>query len=185
MQPFWDVQDEDLYVKKAHYLWRPTEHDMVSIGRNGRESLVNSLTWHPVLPPGQELKRTQLPNGRKLLELNLHDIPAFSSEEYMPPVLSSMYHVDFYYSPYRTPQESFGVRKESIGPQTQTSSSATAITSAKQRRNTLLAPQRTKTNCASCMPWHNRSTTRITRAGTMRQRTRTRDSSRSSRLRTC
>lgn len=103
--PFWDVQDEDLYVKKAHFLWKPTDKELVSTGRGGRESYTDTLVWHPVLPTGQEIKRTRLPNGRLLLELDLHDIPAFSSEQYMPPAASSMYHVIFYYSPYHTPQE--------------------------------------------------------------------------------
>ncbi|GAA3746752.1 DUF3857 and transglutaminase domain-containing protein [Terriglobus aquaticus] len=104
-QPFWDVQDEDLYIRKAHFLWRPTQHDMFSVGRGGRESLVNTLVWHPVLPAGQQIKNTVLASGKRVLELDLHDIPAFSSEEYMPPSGSAMYHVDFYYSPYHTPQE--------------------------------------------------------------------------------
>ena len=103
--PFWDVQDEDLYVKKAQYLWKPTDKELVSTGRGGRESYTSTLVWHPVLPEGQQIKHTQLPNGRQLLELELHDIPAFSSEEDMPPEAGSIYHVNFYYSPYKSAQE--------------------------------------------------------------------------------
>lgn len=103
--PFWDVQEEDLYVRKGHYVWKPTDKELVSTGRGGRESYTSMLNWHPVLPAGQEIKRTSLPTGRVLLELNVHDVPAFSSEEFMPPMGSSIYHVNFYYSPYRTAQD--------------------------------------------------------------------------------
>lgn len=102
--PYWEIQT-DLYLRRGHYLWKPTDRELLSTSRGGHESLTSSLTWNPVLPPGVEVAKTRLPTGRALLELNVKDVPPFGREEYMPPIQSSRYHVDFYYSPYKSPQE--------------------------------------------------------------------------------
>jgi hypothetical protein len=43
--PTWFIQSE-LYLRKAHYRFVPTEHELTS----GRDQLVSSLIWLPLLP---------------------------------------------------------------------------------------------------------------------------------------
>lgn len=101
--PYWDIQT-DLFLRKGHFLWKPTDKELTHSSR-GREATTSTLVWDPVLPKGTEVKRTNLPNGRLNLEVNIQNVPPFATDEYMPPMQSSIYHVYFYYSPYHTAQE--------------------------------------------------------------------------------
>ena len=103
--PEWDIQSEDLYLRKGHFLWKPTNKDLLSRSRGGHEDLTSTLVWNAVLPKGVEVKRTVTGLNRVLLEVNVQNVPPFGVEEYMPPIQSTAYHVYFYYSPYRTPQD--------------------------------------------------------------------------------
>ena len=106
--PRWIVQN-DLYLRKAHFYWRPTDRQLST--DDGR-SVSTSVAWTPILPPGVQVKNTSAPtagvihgDGTSIIELNVEDIPPSSEEEYMPPLGSLGYRVMFYYSPYRTPEE--------------------------------------------------------------------------------
>jgi Domain of Unknown Function with PDB structure (DUF3857)/Transglutaminase-like superfamily len=105
MAPRWFVQS-DLFTRKAHYVWKPTNKELVT--NDDRGQLTNSIAWFPVLPATAEFKNTRLPgggisgDGRLTFELNIHDVPPAPEEEYMPPIASLSYRVLFYYSPYRT-----------------------------------------------------------------------------------
>ena len=106
--PSWIIQSE-LYTRKAHYLWRPTDKRLVAKGEHGEE-LTNMLAWTPLLPKGFEVKQSRITgtgndNFHTVLELNIHDIAPIPNEEYMPPLGSLAYRVLFYYSPYRTMDE--------------------------------------------------------------------------------
>ncbi len=103
--PEWDIQSEDLYLRKGHFLWKPTDKTLLSTSRGGHEDLTSRLVWNAVLPKGVEVQKTVLPSGRMLLEVNVQNVPPFGAEEYMPPMQSTAYHVYFYYSPYHSPQE--------------------------------------------------------------------------------
>jgi len=105
--PDWYIQS-DLFTRKAHYLWRPTNKQLITSDDRGQ--LTNSIAWTPILPPGAELKHSQTPGTglmepRHILELNVHDIPPSPSEDFMPPISSFTYRVLFYYTPYRTGDE--------------------------------------------------------------------------------
>ncbi len=102
--PEWDIQT-DLYLRKGHFLWRPTNKELLHTSRGGHEATTSMLVWSDALPKGVTLQKTTLPTGRLLLEVNVQNIPPFGLEEYMPPIQSTAYHVYFYYSPYRTPVE--------------------------------------------------------------------------------
>ncbi len=102
--PDWEIQT-DLYLRKGHFLWKPTDKELLSTTRGGRQSGTSTLVWSDVLPKGVEMSKTRLPNGRLLLEVSVHDVAPFGREEYMPPFQTAAYHVFFYYSPYHTPQE--------------------------------------------------------------------------------
>jgi hypothetical protein len=108
MAPQWYVQS-DLYTRKAHFIWRPTNETLVT--NDGRGQLTNGIFWTPILPTDAEFKNTRLPpqgmdtNGQLIFELNVHDVPPVPQEEYMPPISSLSYRVLFYYTPYRTQEE--------------------------------------------------------------------------------
>lgn len=109
MSPDWYIQS-DLYLRKGHYVWKPTNKQLVS-RRGGREQLTNSIGWFPILPAGATVQQSQLPpvspdpDGQLIFDLQVHDIPPAPREEYMPPISSFTYRVLFYYSPYRTSEE--------------------------------------------------------------------------------
>ncbi len=104
LSPDWDIQT-DLYLRKGHFLWRPTDKELLHTSRGGHESSTSVLVWNDALPKGVTLSPTHLPNGRLMLEVTVQNVPPFGLEEYMPPIESTAYHVYFYYSPYRTPQD--------------------------------------------------------------------------------
>jgi hypothetical protein len=107
--PYWSVQS-DLYTRKAHFVWRPTDEPLLVAGEHG-EQLTSVIAWAPILPVGVEVKQSRLPptldapQGQKLLELNVESITPIPEDEYMPPIRSFSYRVQFYYSPYRTVAE--------------------------------------------------------------------------------
>ena len=106
MAPSWYVQS-DLYTRKAHYMWKPTDKQLVT--NDDRGQLTSMVFWFPVLPATADFKNTRLPasgigggEGRLIFELNIHDVPPAPEEEYMPPISSLSYRVLFYYSPYHS-----------------------------------------------------------------------------------
>lgn len=107
--PVWIVQD-DLYLRKGHFLWRPTDGLLYS--SDARAQKKTSIEWTPLLPVGAAVKMTTLPNsalteqiGTRQLELSIEDVAASPNEEYMPPIGSLGYRVLFYYSAYRNGEE--------------------------------------------------------------------------------
>jgi hypothetical protein len=102
MEPQWYIQS-DLYTRRAHYLWRPTQHDLV----NDKGDLISgAIEWAPILPPGAEIKQTKvMTTGGNQFELDVHDIPPQPHEDYMPPLGSVSYRVQFYFTPYHSLQE--------------------------------------------------------------------------------
>jgi len=107
--PSWFIQSE-FYMRKAHYLWRPTGEQLVSKNERG-EQLTSGIAWLPILPKGADFKQTRLPStgvsdpGQLVMELNVRDVPPTPDEEFMPPIAGFSYRVLFYYSPYRSGEE--------------------------------------------------------------------------------
>jgi hypothetical protein len=109
MHPDWILQDE-LYLRKAHYMWRPTNALLTS--EDGKTTSA-SVAWTPILPEGVKIKQTPLSmtGGRSSedptiqLDLDVQDIPPLPKEEYMPPVASLSYRVMFYYTDMRSAKE--------------------------------------------------------------------------------
>jgi hypothetical protein len=101
--PQWYIQSE-LFTRKAHYLWKPTDKQLVSSDDRGQ--LTSSIAWTPILPKGTEIQQTRLPGSDKLMfEVNAQDVPPAPDEELMLPISSLTYRVLFYYSPYRSNAE--------------------------------------------------------------------------------
>lgn len=97
--PRWSMQG-DLYIKNEHYLWKPTDKELVGTSRGGRENVSQRLTWAKSLPADTDVIQHKLPTGRVTMEANASDVMPFANEQYMPPIYSSRYHVYFYYTPY-------------------------------------------------------------------------------------
>ncbi len=51
MSPDWFIQSE-LFLRKGHYLWKPTGEQLLHRSSGGREQVTNSIGWFPVLPAG-------------------------------------------------------------------------------------------------------------------------------------
>jgi Domain of Unknown Function with PDB structure (DUF3857)/Transglutaminase-like superfamily len=106
--PDWYIQS-NLFTRKAHYQWQPTDHELITTDDRGQ--LTNSISWTPILPPDTELKQTRLPPqgighiGQLIFDLNVHDIPPAPDENFMPPIAGLTYRVLFFYSPYRSGDE--------------------------------------------------------------------------------
>ncbi len=100
--PQWFIQSE-LYTRKAHYLWKPTDRQLISSDERGQ--MTTSISWTPILPPDAKVKESEIAGTQSLLELSVHDIPPAPDEEYMPPISSFSYRVLFYYSAYRSMDE--------------------------------------------------------------------------------
>ncbi len=100
--PTWYIQNE-LYLKKAHYRFVTTDADLVS----GRDQMVSTLAWLPILPQGTVVKHIPAPPGGALqhlsdiYELEIENVAPAPDEEYLPPIRSLSYRVYFFYSPYR------------------------------------------------------------------------------------
>ena len=88
--PTWHVQSE-LYTRKAHYLWLPTDY-------------ASAVSWTPILPKDAVVKQNNK-GGSMHIELDVHDIPPIPVENFMPPVLSLSYRVQFYYANITSPDE--------------------------------------------------------------------------------
>lgn len=99
-EPQWYPQ-QDLFVRKAHFSWKPTALQLVS-HENGHENITDTIAWAPVLPPGPTVKAITLPGGQNVYELNMTDIKPMPEERNMPPMGNFTYRVYFYYTSYRT-----------------------------------------------------------------------------------
>jgi len=108
MAPQWYIQSS-LFTRKAHYSWRPTDHQLVTSDDRGQ--LTNAIAWTPILPVGSEVKQTRLPptepghDGQIVFDLNMQNIPPAPNEDHMAPVSSFTFRVLFYYTPYHTGDE--------------------------------------------------------------------------------
>ena len=107
--PSWLIQS-DLFTRKAHYVWKPTDKQLVTRDEKG-EQLTSRILWAQILPPKADLKESRLPgsglNGtsQDTIDLHVQDVPPLPTEEYMPPIKIFSYRVLFYYSPYNSADE--------------------------------------------------------------------------------
>ena len=79
----WEVQGE-LYQRAAHFEFKPAKEDMFSYRMQGVH-----------MPEGAKLNNDQL---RRIVSLDLKDIPAFELEPFMPPPSEAQIRVLFFYS---------------------------------------------------------------------------------------
>ncbi len=106
--PTWDIQ-RSYFVHKAHYQFTPFKAFMPGGADNStsmfltdaRGRAVNSLIWWKNLPPGADIK-TDI-GGHYTVDVS--DVPAIPGEEWMPPIQSYLYRVQFYYKAASTPTD--------------------------------------------------------------------------------
>jgi hypothetical protein len=100
--PQWEIQ-RPYFVHAAHYSFTPFKEfmpdgtpdkgtSMYLTDSRGREA--HSLTWSYRLPPGVTMKTSV--NGS--YSIDVADVPAIPDEEWMPPIRSFFYRVNFYYN---------------------------------------------------------------------------------------
>jgi hypothetical protein len=115
--PDWFIQS-DIYVRKAHYMWRPTNAMLTSEDGNDSSS---SIAWTPMLPADAKIVQTALHTSSvsrssdptTQLDLDVHDVPPVPKEEYMPPIDSVSYRVLFYYTDVKNAKEFWDKRGKS------------------------------------------------------------------------
>jgi hypothetical protein len=103
--PRWVAQG-DLFVRKAYYMWKPTDEQL--IGADGR--LTNTISYSTLLPKGAEIKKSELPDQNtghihRKFELRMENIPPMPQESFMPPIEDLSYRVWFYYTAFYTKEE--------------------------------------------------------------------------------
>jgi hypothetical protein len=84
----WDLQS-DLFQKKAHYKFKPTQGDVM----NERGVISSGLAWVMNLPKGVEVKSIH----DAYYELTMNDVPPFFEEDHMLPAEPLKYNVNFFY----------------------------------------------------------------------------------------
>jgi hypothetical protein len=107
--PDWYIQS-DIYLRKGHYMWRPTTRDVQS----SHGDTIGRVAWTPILPEGMVVKQTEVRGGFHgngesgggiQLDLDVHDIKPLPREQFMPPADSLSYRVMFHYASYKTADE--------------------------------------------------------------------------------
>jgi hypothetical protein len=97
--PRWEIQ-QPYFIHEAHYLFNPfpafndtKPHQAFNYLIDEHERPINSIIWWHILPKGVDVKTDQF--GR--FKIDLTDIPPAPNDEWMPPMESLLYKVDFYY----------------------------------------------------------------------------------------
>jgi hypothetical protein len=97
--PRWMIQ-QDLFMRKGYFSWLPTTKMLYDPLRDAQTII--RIAYSSVLPKGADIKSTEVmgENGQAhhKFELSIQDIPPQPVEDYMPPISSFSYRVNFYYS---------------------------------------------------------------------------------------
>lgn len=94
LSPQWYVQ-QDMFLRKAHYLFIPYERGVVDKHGNISE---DQLAYVALLPAGAAVKHNE---AAHTYELDIANVPPAPKEEFMPPIGSVTDRVLFYYTPIR------------------------------------------------------------------------------------
>ncbi len=92
--PTWDVQ-QSYFVHKAHYFFNPSKSDGIT---NSRGELLSKLMYS--IRAGKDAKVVRDASGRYTFDAQ--DVPAIPKEDWMPPLNSINWRVEFYYTQYTT-----------------------------------------------------------------------------------
>lgn len=98
-EPHWDVQ-QPYYVRKAHYMFVPSSTPGTFI-TNSRGDALDRLMWTVKAGPGQNVVKDN--RGRYIFDCT--DVPAIPTDDWMPPLNSLDWRVQFYYTQYTSGTE--------------------------------------------------------------------------------
>lgn len=90
--PYWDVQ-QPYFVHKAHYFFTPSKSGYIT---NSRGEPADKLLEAVIGPKDTKIARDAM--GRYTYDIA--DVPPIPTEDWMPPLNSVNWRVQFYYSPY-------------------------------------------------------------------------------------
>jgi len=97
--PYWRMQ-RDYFVHKEHYAFTPFKAFLKGSQNATNQYLtdehgnsVHALIWWTRLPPDAKL----IADASGRYSIDLSDVPPIPDEDYMPPISSFLYHVQFYY----------------------------------------------------------------------------------------
>ena len=90
--PTWDVM-QPFFVHKAHYFFNPSHSGYIT---NSRDQLLNRLMY--AIRAGKDDKVIQNPRGQFIFDVA--DVPPIPSDDWMPPLNSVNWKVEFYYTAY-------------------------------------------------------------------------------------
>ena len=97
--PTWEVQ-QAYFVHKAHYMFTPSSNGGTYI-TNSRGQTLNRLMWMVHAGPGNAVAH----DARGRYTFDVVDVPAIPSDDWMPPLNSLNWQVEFYYTAYTSSQE--------------------------------------------------------------------------------
>jgi hypothetical protein len=106
LSPQWNIQS-DLFVRKAHYEWKPTTQELM--GADGK--ITHYISWSSLLPHGVQVTKEEMPAAygdtepHRTYKLTMTNVPPIPDEAYMPPMRSLSYRVWLYYAAYTNAQE--------------------------------------------------------------------------------
>jgi hypothetical protein len=90
--PTWEIQ-QPFYVHKAHYFFNPESTAGRTIS-DSRGTPLNRIMWTGIGVPSQQIVQ----DGRHRYSVDLTDIPPVPNDDWMPPLNTLKWHVEFYYT---------------------------------------------------------------------------------------
>jgi hypothetical protein len=96
--PFWNVQ-QPYYVHKAHCMFSPSQHSYGITNSHGDN--LSRLMWMVHAGPDAKV----IADSRNHYTFDVTDVPAIPSDDWMPPLNSVNWRVQFYYTQYATSGE--------------------------------------------------------------------------------
>jgi hypothetical protein len=91
--PTWDIQ-QSYFVHKAHYLFKPSRSAGIT---NSRGDNLNKLMWPTRADKDSKVVYDAL---RGIYTFDISDVPAIPNDDWMPPLNSINWRVEFYYTQY-------------------------------------------------------------------------------------
>jgi hypothetical protein len=100
VSPNWVIQ-QPLYVHKAHYTFKPAPQGGWHYITNSRDQTLSQLMYSAIgLPLSQVVY-----NAKGIYDVDVADVPALPSEDWMPPLNTVRWDVEFYYTYARSGKE--------------------------------------------------------------------------------
>ena len=106
--PTWQIQ-QPYYVRKAHYFFLPSPN--LQYITNSRGDPANKLMWGVIGPTDAKVVGDS--TGRYTYDIS--DVPPIPTDDWMPPLNSIHWRVEFYYTGYTSCGRVLAERREALG----------------------------------------------------------------------